>query len=91
MKMHRAVDPAAVLMQSDSNNPTQRTLDNLQQRQEQAVNAGHRPDRAVNYIIALETLRHNVVQADIRLSRALLEAENRAAEYNDSVLHERKI
>lgn len=59
---------------------SQQSLDKLQAMQEAAVNAGHRPDRAVSVILDLEALRQVVIKADAALLRALWNAEEQAAE-----------
>jgi hypothetical protein len=69
----------AVLQDTKTSSSAQQACDRIQHAQEQAVNAGHRPDRAVSYILAMEDQRDAIAKAMHALERAVWKAEEDAA------------
>jgi hypothetical protein len=89
--MEKAVATASVTTVShhDGTTPVHRTLAAMQEMQEAAVNAGHRPDAAVRAILDLEALRCSVVRAERSLCRALAVAQDKAEHIADRLQQHR--
>ena len=63
----------------------QQVLDAIQQQQENAVNAGHRPDAAVTYILRMEQQRERVNRAARSFINMLSDVDGRTQALTDAL------
>lgn len=78
-------------MQYDNKGPAAQALLKLQLQQEECINAGYRPDRAIKAIFDLEKLRRRVIRCERNFYNALQTAELEGCDIMANEVHGREI
>ena len=87
----KKVVAAVAAMQYDNKDPARQALLKLQLQQEECINAGYRPERAIKAIFDLEKLRRRVIRCERNFYNALQTAELEGCDIMANEVHGREI